>query len=89
MARPLALLAGLLGALALVPSAAGGIGFGVTDDGSKYAAAIRTDIADGTKVGVTGTPAFFINGRFFSGNLPYQDIQAVIEDELQRIGAKK
>jgi len=29
----------------------------------KYAELIAADIAEGTKAGVTGTPAFFINGR--------------------------
>ena len=57
-------------------------------DSSKYAAAIRSDIAEGVKVGVSGTPAFFVNGRFFSGNQPYEEIQKVIDDELQRIAAK-
>jgi hypothetical protein len=33
MARPLALLAGLLGAVVLAPVAAGGVSFGVTDTG--------------------------------------------------------
>ncbi len=33
-------------------------------DGGKYAAQVATDLADGQKVGVTGTPAIFINGRF-------------------------
>jgi len=58
-------------------------------DGNKYAAAVRADIADGVKVGVNGTPAFFINGRFYSGNQPYDEVQKVIEDELQRASAKQ
>jgi hypothetical protein len=38
MARPLAFTAGVLAALLLVPAATAGVSFGVTDDGSKYAA---------------------------------------------------
>jgi len=58
-------------------------------DGNKYASAIRADIAEGVKAGVKGTPAFFVNGRFYSGNQPYDEIQRVVEDELQRAAAKQ
>jgi protein-disulfide isomerase len=58
-------------------------------DGSKFAPAIRADIAEGSRLGVSGTPAFFVNGRFYSGNQPYEEIKKVIEDELQRIAAKQ
>ena len=46
--------------------------------------AVKKDIDEGHAVGVSGTPAMFINGRFYSGNLPYADIREVIEDELGR-----
>jgi protein-disulfide isomerase len=36
------------------------------------------------KVGVTGTPAFFINGRRLSGALPYEEFKRVIDEELAR-----
>ena len=57
-------------------------------DSGKEAAAIQTDIQEGARAGVSGTPAMFINGRFLSGNQPYSEIKDVIEDELQRKGAK-
>jgi len=53
-------------------------------DGNKYASAVRADIAEGVKAGVKGTPAFFVNGRYYSGSQPYDEIQRVIEEELQR-----
>jgi protein-disulfide isomerase len=53
-------------------------------DSGKAVAAIDKDIADGMKAGVTGTPTMFINGRMMVGAQPYAQIQAVIEDELQR-----
>jgi protein-disulfide isomerase len=31
---------------------------------------------------VTGTPAFFINGRFLSGAQPFQAFQTIIDDEI-------
>ncbi len=58
-------------------------------DGNKYDSAIRADIAEGLKVGVRGTPAFFVNERFFGGSVPYDEIQRAIEDELQRTSAKQ
>src|SRR5262245_19048870 len=57
-------------------------------DSGRYAAAIQKDIQEGARNGVTGTPAMFINGRFLSGNQPYSEIREIIEDELQRKGAK-
>jgi protein-disulfide isomerase len=56
-------------------------------DSGKYLPEIRADIKEGVKAGVDGTPAMFINGRFLGGNVPYSEIQKVIDDELQRAGA--
>ena len=50
----------------------------------EHEADVRTDIEDGQTYGVTGTPAFFINGRFLSGNQSYETFREVIDDELQR-----
>ncbi|EKD51750.1 MAG: DsbA oxidoreductase [uncultured bacterium] len=51
--------------------------------GKKYYAEIDKDQADGLAAGVTGTPAYFINGVFLSGAQPYESFVEVIEDELQ------
>jgi protein-disulfide isomerase len=48
--------------------------------------AIDQDLADGNKVGVSGTPAFFINGRMISGAQPFEKFKEIIDDE---IAAKK
>src|SRR5262249_23608448 len=58
-------------------------------DSGRQVAAIQKDVQEGSRAGVTGTPAMFINGRFLSGNQPYQAIKDVIEDELQRKQAAK
>ncbi len=50
----------------------------------KYQAAIKQDIAEGNRVGVSGTPAFFINGRILSGAQPLAAFTRVIDDELAR-----
>lgn len=55
-------------------------------DSGKYAGAIRDSIAEGSSVGVDGTPALFINGRYLGGNQPYDEIAKIIDDELLRAG---
>ena len=48
----------------------------------KFKAAVQRDLIDGTKLGVTGTPTFFINGREISGNQPLEIFGAIIDEEL-------
>jgi len=48
----------------------------------QFKADIDKDIADGTDVGVTGTPAFFINGRMISGAEPFEKFKEIIDEEL-------
>jgi protein-disulfide isomerase/Skp family chaperone for outer membrane proteins len=55
-------------------------------DSGKHAGAVRDSIVEGSKAGVDGTPALFINGRFLGGNQPYEEIEKIIEDELARLG---
>ncbi|MDH5657421.1 MAG: DsbA family protein [Spirochaetia bacterium] len=43
---------------------------------------ISEDISYGQSLGVTGTPAFFINGRMLSGALPFSEFEAIISEEL-------
>src|SRR5262249_41488822 len=50
----------------------------------KYQTIVQQDIDEGTRAGVTGTPAFFINGRLVSGAQPLESFTRVIEDELAR-----
>jgi predicted DsbA family dithiol-disulfide isomerase len=57
-------------------------------DSGRQAEAVKKDMAEGSKAGVSSTPSMFINGRRLSGNLPYADIREVIEDELQRNKSK-
>ncbi|MGE0520273.1 MAG: DsbA family protein [Candidatus Binatia bacterium] len=55
-------------------------------DNKKTLEKVKADMAEGQSVGVTGTPAFLINGRKISGAQPFQNFKAVIDDELQRAG---
>jgi protein-disulfide isomerase len=45
---------------------------------------VQRDIDEGTRIGVTGTPAFFINGRPLSGAQPLEAFVRVIDEELAR-----
>jgi protein-disulfide isomerase len=45
---------------------------------------IALDIQDGQRIGVTGTPAFFIDGRLISGLQPYETFQQTIDEELNK-----
>ena len=55
-------------------------------DNKKTLDKVKADMAEGSSVGVTGTPAFIINGRKISGAQPFPNFKAVIDDELQRAG---
>jgi len=58
-------------------------------DSGKFADAVKKDLVEGSRAGVSGTPGMFINGRHLSGARPYEEIQQIIDDELQRTQAGK
>ena len=45
---------------------------------------VLIDLHDGERIGVSGVPAFFINGRLISGLQPYETFQQVIDEELNK-----
>ena len=45
---------------------------------------IEKNAAEGAKLGVTGTPAFFINGVRLSGAQPYSEFKKIIEKQLKK-----
>ena len=51
-------------------------------DTSKHAETVRKDLYDGVRAGVSGTPAMFINGRPLSGQVPYESLAKIVEEEL-------
>jgi protein-disulfide isomerase len=57
------------------------------DSGTKTAA-VAADAADARKVGIEGTPALFVNGRLIDGAAPFEQVAALIEDELKRQAGK-
>lgn len=54
-------------------------------DKTKYQSGIRQDVAQGSSLGVTGTPTFFINGREISGAQRAKNFEDIINDELARV----
>ena len=47
---------------------------------------VDADAAEAGALGVTGTPGFFINGKFLSGAKPFEEFAAAINAELNRLG---
>jgi protein-disulfide isomerase len=45
---------------------------------------IKASVEDGARIGVTGTPSFFINGRMLFGARPVEQFQEIIDAELAR-----
>ena len=43
---------------------------------------VQRDVEEATKLGITGTPAFFINGRFMNDAQPLEKFVQIIEEEL-------
>jgi protein-disulfide isomerase len=63
--------------------------FGTCLDSGKHAERTETAMSEGARNGVTGTPAFFINGRMLVGAQPFESFASVIEDELERAARKQ
>jgi protein-disulfide isomerase len=58
-------------------------------DSGKYTAEWRRDSQEASRLGLSGTPAFFINGRLLSGAQPYDAFAQIIDEELALAEAKK
>ena len=73
---------------------AGQLGLDVTKfDGCLAAgvhkATVQRDLDEGNRLGITGTPAFFINGRTLSGAQPLEAFTRLIEQELARVAVSE
>ncbi|XXF75278.1 thioredoxin domain-containing protein [Myxococcaceae bacterium GXIMD 01537] len=53
----------------------------------RFTEVIARDQALAGKLGASGTPAFFINGRFLSGAQPIDNFKAIIDEELGKAEA--
>ncbi len=53
-------------------------------DSGEMASEVEKDFTDGSQYGVSGTPAFFINGIELVGAQPYNAFEQIIEQELNK-----
>jgi protein-disulfide isomerase len=53
-------------------------------DTDKYKTEVQNDLSDGISLGVSGTPAFFINGKPLIGAQPFAAFQQIIDVELAK-----
>ena len=49
---------------------------------------VKKDTDDGINYGVTGTPAFFINGIILEGAQPFENFKQIIDEELAKVENK-
>ena len=50
----------------------------------EIAAQIGKDSTYGQSVGADGTPAFFVNGKFISGAMPFDSFKTIIDEQLKK-----
>jgi protein-disulfide isomerase len=58
-------------------------------DSGRARAAVAADMEEGSRLGVSGTPTFFINGVPLVGNVPLADFQRAVDRELARLASTK
>src|SRR4029077_2648283 len=57
--------------------------FGKCLDSGEETADVQRDRDEGMKLGLSGTPSFFVNGHFYSGALDYTALHQIVEEQLQ------
>jgi protein-disulfide isomerase len=58
-------------------------------DSNKYTAEWQADMAEGQKLGASGTPTFFANGRMFVGAKSLEEMSKIIDEELMKAGGTR
>jgi protein-disulfide isomerase len=56
--------------------------FNTCMDSGQEAAAVQKDAAEAQKIGLSATPSFFLNGHFFTGAMPYEDLRRMVMREV-------
>jgi protein-disulfide isomerase len=51
-------------------------------DSGETAAAVQQDREQGLRLGLSGTPSFFVNGHFLSGALDYAALRKIVDQQL-------
>jgi protein-disulfide isomerase len=52
-------------------------------DSRKFKAVVEKDLADGEAAGVYGTPAFYINGKQYNGEVSLAALKPILAAELK------
>jgi protein-disulfide isomerase len=58
-------------------------------DSGEQSAAVQKDLAEAQRLGLTGTPVFFVNGHFMSGAVSYEKLRQSIQEELAALSRPK
>ena len=58
--------------------------FGACVEGGQAKARVDADLEAGQALGISSTPAIFINGRHVAGAQPYEVFEGIIKDEIAR-----
>ncbi|MDI9613704.1 MAG: DsbA family protein [Acidobacteriota bacterium] len=59
-----------------------GAAFGSCLGSGRHRDRVRKDIREGSTAGVDGTPTLFVNGRYFGGVRSFDEVTAIIDEEL-------
>ncbi len=59
--------------------------FTTSMDNKKFQPQIDSDAKEAQSLGVSGTPAFFVNGKFLNGAKPFAEFATAINAELKRL----
>jgi len=54
-------------------------------DSGQEAANVAKDRDEGMKLGLSGTPSFFVNGHFFSGAIDYTTLSQMVDQQLRAL----
>jgi protein-disulfide isomerase len=57
-------------------------------DSGEMKKVVDANHAAGEKIGISGTPAFFVNGRFLNGAQPIEEFKTLVEADLGRVASK-
>jgi len=57
-------------------------------DAGQHAEEVKGTLKEGQQFGLEGTPSFFVNGRFVSGNLSVEDWRKMIDQEIAAKSAR-
>jgi protein-disulfide isomerase len=58
-------------------------------DSGRQAANVDKDRDEGMKLGLSGTPSFFVNGHFFSGAVDYATLRQMVDQQLTLLSSAK